>query len=112
MKKRKKWWGFIKETYKEHPEETQWIHLLSLGYVTYMLYPNKKAKQWWHKSDICSLCQQGKDDILHLFEDYSTIRILKKMMLGSDRIGIKLLIVNPKDNHIYRKKWGFYQKGT
>ncbi len=63
-----------------------------------MLHHNKK--QWWQKSDICSSCQQGKDDILHLFEDYSTIRILKKMMLGRERIGIKLLIINTKENNI------------
>ncbi len=41
----KKWWGLIKETYKEHPEETQWIHLLSLGYVTHMLHHDKNAKK-------------------------------------------------------------------
>ncbi len=51
----KKWWRFIEETCKEHPEEIRWIYLLSLGYVTHMLHHNKDAK----KSDICSLCQQG-----------------------------------------------------
>ncbi len=54
----------------------------------------------WQKSDICSLCQQGKDDILHPFEDCSTIRILKKMMLGREGIGIKLLIINTKENNM------------
>ncbi len=74
-------------------------------YVTHMLHHNKNAK----KSDICSLCQQGKDDILHLFEDCSTIRILKKMMLGRERIGIKLLMINTKENNI-EKSGAFIKK--
>ncbi len=32
------------------------------------------------------------------------------MMSGRERIGIKLLIINTKENNI--EKWGFYQKGT
>ncbi len=43
---------------------------------------------------MCSLCQQGKDDILHMFEEFSSINILKRTMLGYDRVVFRAFIIN------------------
>ncbi len=93
----KNWWKGIKKAYKRDPEETQWVHLFSLGYVKHMFYINKNAKEWWHKSDIYSLCQNGKDDINNIFEDCNTLKILQKGILGIKNR-------NQKFNNRYRKK--------
>ncbi len=60
-----------------------------------MLHANKNAKEWWHKSDICSLCQNGKGDINHIFEECNTVKILKKKIL--ETIDIKNLIIDGKN---------------
>ncbi len=76
-----------------------------------MFHINKNAKEWWHKLDICSLCQNGKDDIYHLFEDCNTTRILHKNILGDKSIGNKNLIIDTQDNNI-KKERPFHLKGV
>ncbi len=41
-----KWRKHITKEYKQNPEETQWIHLSSSGYVIHMLHHNGTTKYW------------------------------------------------------------------